>query len=103
MSMDNEFNDMSRREYEQLSGKNNCIPKPTYVNYNFFNNYCGCFKQEPEYKTDCYFFADVQDMGAHIPTCNYNNQLGYCPCENCKKYIKQSEVFQEVKQKVDSR
>lgn len=38
-------------------------------------------------KTDCYYYHEEQDMGAHIPTCNRYCRLGYCPCESCDKYL----------------
>lgn len=63
---------------------------------------CGCFNQ-PKEKTDCYFYHEEQDMGAHIPTCNYHHKLGYCPCENCEKYIKRSDVFKIIKERVDNK
>lgn len=39
------------------------------------------------YKEDCYYYCEVQDMQARIPTCNYHGVLGYCPCEGCNKYV----------------
>lgn len=63
---------------------------------------CGCFNQ-PKEKTDCYFYEEVQDMGAHIPTCGYHHKLGYCPCEECKKYIHSGDVLKGVRDYVDKR
>ena len=80
------------------------IPKPNFTSqYPIFSNgFCGCFNQaKPKEKTDCYFYTEVKDMGAHISTCNYHQKLGYCPCTDCKKYIKSSSVFEIVKKYVD--
>lgn len=60
---------------------------------------CGC-PCKTNYKENCYFYEAVRDMGATIPTCNYYAKLGHCPCENCKKYISKSTVFEMVKNKV---
>ncbi len=80
------------------------IPKPNFVSsYPIPFCGCSCFNQPKERNTDCYFYEDVQDMGAHIPTCNYHKQLGYCPCENCKKYIKYSDVSKVVRKYVDKK
>jgi hypothetical protein len=46
---------------------------------------------------DCYWFDSVQDMGAHIPTCDYFGRLGYCPCDNCDKYITNRTISKIVK------
>lgn len=64
---------------------------------------CAMNDLRPERKTDCYFYEEVQDMAAHIPTCNYHGQLGYCPCKDCPKYISRKEVLGMVKKKVDSK
>ena len=45
-----------------------------------------------ERKTDCYFYEEIRDMGALIPTCTYQDELGYCPCNKCKYYIRRSEA-----------
>lgn len=64
---------------------------------------CAVNDLRPKRKTDCYFYEEVQDMAAHIPTCNYHGKLGYCKCEDCPKYITRKEVFEMVKKKVDSK
>lgn len=84
--------------------KNIKIPKPIFTNgypMNFHNFCCGC--SEPKEKTDCYFYTEVQEMGGRVPTCNYHTKLGYCPCENCDKYIKRSEVYKIVKKYVEEK
>lgn len=53
------------------------------------------------HKEDCYFYVEVQDMGGRIPTCNYIQELGKCPCLNCKKYIARKDVYQLIKNIVD--
>ena len=65
--------------------------------------YCGCGVEVPKkYKEDCYFYYEEPDMGAHIPTCNYFGKLGFCPCDGCKKHIKNQEIFKKAKEMVDS-
>ena len=64
---------------------------------------CAMNDLRPKRKTDCYFYEEVQDMAAHIPTCNYHGKLGYCKCEDCHKYISSKEVFRIVKEKVDNK
>ena len=47
------------------------------------------------YKCDCHYYEEVQDMGAHIPTCKCeinNIGLGWCKCENCQWYISNTEA-----------
>ena len=44
------------------------------------------YREEPEYKEDCYWYSEWQDMNAHIPTCKAGknmDSLGLC-LENCK-------------------
>ena len=48
------------------------------------------------HNTDCFFFTNVQDMGANIPTCNYHHKLGYCPCNKCDNYVSKSKVYEIV-------
>lgn len=82
------------------------IPKPNFTSqYPIFSNgFCGCFNQtKTKEKTDCYFYTEVQDMGAHITTCGYHHKLGYCPCEDCKKYIHSGDVLEGVREYVDKR
>ena len=65
--------------------------------------YCSCFSEKPTQNRECYFYHDEKHMGGSIPTCNYFDKLGYCPCDDYKKYIKRSEVFKMVKEHVDNR
>lgn len=62
---------------------------------------CAIGDLKQEYKTDCYFYEEVRDMAAHIPTCNYHGKLGYCKCKDCPKYISRKEAFKMVREKVD--
>lgn len=50
---------------------------------------------------DCYYYNDVRDMGATIPTCDYYHKLGYCPCEGCRIYIQNKMVSRIVRQYID--
>ncbi len=52
-------------------------------------------------KEDCYYYNDVRDMGGRIPTCNYYQKLGYCPCDDCRFYIKGQTVCRIVKQYIE--
>lgn len=66
-------------------------------------SFCGCNMpiSNNEFRKDCYFYYEEPDMGAHIPTCNYYEKLGYCPCDGCKKFYKKSDVFSLIKKAVD--
>lgn len=44
------------------------------------------------YKTDCFYYTEVHDMGACISQCKKYRQLGKCPCDNCVDYISNKEV-----------
>lgn len=81
------------------------IPKPIDIGKYpmYFDGYmCGCdCSNQPKEKTDCFFYEEVKDMGAHIPTCNYHHKLGYCPCDGCMKYIKHIDVSNGVRKYVD--
>lgn len=94
-------------DYELTEGKFLEIPKPQYKNY--YPDYacgCGCFNQ-PKEREDCCFYHGEYHMGGTIPTCNYYEKLGYCPCESCNKYVPRKEVservFKAVKEYVDKR
>lgn len=64
---------------------------------------CMVNNQMPKHKNHCYFYYEEKDMCAIIPTCNYYQQLGYCPCENCNKYVAKGEVYGMIKKIVDER
>lgn len=50
---------------------------------------------------DCYFYSESHQMNASIPSCSYHKKLGYCPCGNCKKYIKKSDANKIIRSLVD--
>lgn len=52
-------------------------------------------------KRDCYFYSESHQMSASIPNCSYYKKLGYCPCDNCSKYIKKGEAEEIIKNHVD--
>lgn len=62
------------------------------------NYICGCngigvgICDEREYKKDCYNYQEIQDMGAHIPTCKLEHELGMCPCKGCAKFVSKEEI-----------
>lgn len=62
---------------------------------------CILNSQIPKYKNLCYFYHEERDMCAIIPTCNYYGQLGYCPCEDCNKYVPRGEAYGMIKKIVD--
>lgn len=52
----------------------------------------------PEYRRDCFYFWEEQDMGARIPCCTLRHALGDCPCSpTCKDYISGTEVYEVVR------
>lgn len=84
------FNDLKER-----------LTNPEFLINSDYRIQCAMRDLKPKHKTDCYFYEEVQDMAAYIPTCNYYKQLGKCPCENCKKYISGSNVLKIVRKMVD--
>lgn len=79
------------------------IPKYQPLSFEKMSMNFGCGMEEPKEKRDCYFYHSEPDMGSHIDVCNYHGKLGYCPCENCDKYIKRTEVFEIVKEHIKKR
>lgn len=53
-------------------------------------------------KRDCFFCQDYQDMGATVYTCDYHKQYGYCPCEECDKYVSKGTASNFIRDMVDS-
>lgn len=54
--------------------------------------------------TDCYFYFEQADMGAHIPCCFYKEYgLGECPCDDCTNYMPQSKVSEIVRAFIKSK
>lgn len=56
--------------------------------------------------SSCYFYSELQDMNAKIPSCDYYDNYGYCPClegKSCDKYINRKEVHRMVKEYVDAK
>lgn len=41
-------------------------------------------------KEDCYYYFDLQDMGAHTPCCSKTGEITNCDCKECKDYIPKS-------------
>ena len=45
------------------------------------------------FRTKCYWYNEYQDMNAIVPTCDYYEQYGSCPCsDECEHYISEQEV-----------
>ena len=60
--------------------------------------------ESPRHKTDCYFYFEHYDMGAHIPCCSFAEYgLGVCPCDDCTNYVPQSKVSQIVREYIAKR
>ena len=53
-------------------------------------------------KNNCYFYSEHQEMSANIPTCTYHDKIGYCPCDNCCKFIHKEVVRKSVIKLVNS-
>lgn len=49
-------------------------------------------------RTDCFYYFEYQDMGAHIPCCNNHYGIGKCPCENCNDYISKTDAIKIVRE-----
>ena len=52
-----------------------------------------------EYRKDCYFYYESQEMSAYVPNCTYDEKYryGFCPCNNCKNYITKKEAYELIK------
>ena len=56
----------------------------------------------PKYKEDCYFYEETKDMGAIIRYCTQGEiQWGYCPCEECDKYISDIEANKIIRKYIE--
>ena len=51
-----------------------------------------------DYREECYNYQEIQDMGAHIPTCRLEHMLGECPCKGCTKFVSKDEIRKVVNQ-----
>lgn len=50
-------------------------------------------------KTNCYFYFEFHDMGAHIPCCTFEEYpLGKCPCDECTNYLPKKEASKIVRE-----
>lgn len=56
-----------------------------------------------KYRTSCFFYTEVPDMSALIPTCDYYHQLGVCRCENCPLFISKKDVDTLIRNLVNNR
>lgn len=84
-------------DYGTVNGEQDIIP-PSAETLNAIYKLFNIKRDPPKEKDDCYYYTEVQEMNARIPTCDYYEKLEYCPCENCKIYIKQKTVKEIVKQ-----
>lgn len=72
--------------------------KPTPCNFSSQYSACGCScenNKTENYKQDCRFYCEDNDMGAIIPYCSfyiYNHGPDYFPCEKCEKYERKKYV-----------
>lgn len=72
-----------------------------------FRNYlsCGCGNEtKQQKKLDCFFFNAGFNEGNlyfRVQSCDYFAHTGYCPCENCNKYICGKDAFGIIKEHVD--
>lgn len=47
--------------------------------------------QKETIRKDCSFYLEVQDMGAHVPSCTLYEGICNCRCENCTRYAPKTE------------
>lgn len=93
---------MNAQSEENLKIQECLTPPPTpspgpYVVRSYFPG-CGCH-QEPQYKTDCYYYYEEQDMHAHIPCCSVSGEFEPKNCnEFCKNYITKKQVADLAKE-----
>ena len=55
---------------------------------------CGWWNPPTQYKEDCYWYREEQDMNAHIPYCTCKNEFPLNSCENCEDYHSRSKRTQ---------
>ena len=55
---------------------------------------CGWWNPPTQYKEDCYWYREEQDMNAHIPYCPCKNEFPLNSCENCEDYHSRSKRTQ---------
>lgn len=55
---------------------------------------CSWWNHPTQYKEDCYWYREEQDMNAHIPYCTCKNQFPLNTCENCEDYHSRSKRTQ---------
>jgi hypothetical protein len=79
------------------------ISKTMFENLKSINESWGNPYPKEVHKESCYFYNSVKDMGGNIPTCDYYGKLGYCPCNECVKFVDKSEVFDIVKKIADKK
>ena len=65
---------------------------------------CGLDLNQPRYKEDCYYYGETKDMGAIIRYCTQSEiEWGYCPCEECDKYISNAEASKIIREYIGKR
>ena len=42
-------------------------------------------------RKDCSYYLEVQEMGAHVPSCRLYEGICNCRCENCTRYASNTE------------
>lgn len=80
-----EANDITARIAEMQenirTGFANCeVPRPS----SYIPQPCLCSCGIDDYKRDCYWYDEVQEMGAHIPICGRKDSV---ECRGCKYYL----------------
>lgn len=77
---------MAEMQENIRTGFANCeVPKPS--SYVLQSCFCSC--DIDDCKRDCYWYDEVQEMGAHIPICGKRDSV---ECRNCKYYLSKSEA-----------
>lgn len=77
----------------------NDVPMP------YFANCCGVTCGMNARNTDCFYYNEFQDMGAHIPACTYGHEcrLDNFSCSGCSHYITKTQARELVDKAVRER
>ena len=86
ITMNNIAAQMAEMQENIRTGFANCeVPKPS----SYVPQPCLCSCDIDNRKRDCYWYDEVQEMGAHIPICGKKEAV---KCKKCKYYLSKSEA-----------
>lgn len=67
-------------------------------------SYCKTTNTSHEYKKDCYYYYEEQDMHAHIPCCSVSGEFEPKNCDEfCRNYISKKQANDLIKEHLATR